>query len=536
MNYLKIDAIEQLDTFNYEEKEITLNFNLPSYPLPIVKPLFERIKAIVEQNYKIEIIVETDGRNFNDEEIMAFTALEDNLKQIHVPLYFDGGYNDYYSLDELIKADVTLDKIISKYKNSSLSPLEKFFAIYLLLMKRQYKAEECEEENRHEMAYLSRDLISVVNGDYIVCAGYARLMEYLLENLGITCFKQTLLTEENHMNNLVYIEDDKYHVKGLYYADSCWDASCQTLSFCLLPLNDAAHMRCPLTIYTSSLPFYRVRNYKMLEDDDLLFSTTAMTEGSPDLIKKHHLDDKINHLYEISTKLFIKKRKSAIDRLITIFKEMNVEKDFYDMKGTFPYGTTLPFFVAMLMLSSDNEAIVRHQINEAKRFVELGVSNLSSEQRPYFNGDPMIRQTPLIPDVYEYLTKMKEYPYKTLDLSMASMFDRYSKYEEYGASLMEKIDFCLNTSLTIQRALALPILEDTVKKYPIGEPIWFDNFKDALTEAMKFEGDKTEEEINDTVETLLHDTTMMAQRCFDKDATNVFNKRAIFLYNEALGK
>ncbi len=131
MNYLKIDAIEQLDTFNYEEKEITLNFDLPSYPLSIVKPLFERIKAIVEQNYKIEIIVETDGRNFNDEEIMAFTALEDNLKQIHVPLYFDGGYNDYYSLDELIKADVTLDKIIDKYKNSSLSPLEKFFAIYL---------------------------------------------------------------------------------------------------------------------------------------------------------------------------------------------------------------------------------------------------------------------------------------------------------------------------------------------------------------------------------------------------------------------
>ena len=79
-------------------------------------------------------------------------------------------------------------------------------------------------------------------------------------------------------------------------------------------------------------------------------------------------------------------------------------------------------------------------------------------------------------------------------------------------------------------------IEDIVKKYPIGEPIWIDNFKDALTTAMKFEGDKSEEEIADAVETLLHDTTMMAQRCFDKDATNVFNKRAIFLYNEALGK
>ena len=117
-----IKKLEDFESINQEEKELSLFIDFSSYPLSIVEPLFEKIKSMHEDECKLEVIIQTVDRNFSDEDIVAFSSLESALLMIHVPLYFDGGHNDYYSLKELVKMDKALDGVINKIKSYSLSP------------------------------------------------------------------------------------------------------------------------------------------------------------------------------------------------------------------------------------------------------------------------------------------------------------------------------------------------------------------------------------------------------------------------------
>ena len=94
--------------------------------------------------------------------------------------------------------------------------------IYNFLSNKSYKAEDVLGEDVHQ----ARDIISIMNSHYIVCEGYANLMKYLCDNVGIPCINQILGLGKNsdrHMNNLVYLDDDKYKIHGLYYSDVTWD-------------------------------------------------------------------------------------------------------------------------------------------------------------------------------------------------------------------------------------------------------------------------------------------------------------------------
>ena len=509
--------INFLQEFQYlkqiQEDEITICLELSYYPPSIISPIFDAIQELVESQKKLEIIVQSVDHNFDDDEIMVFSSLESGLIAMHVPLYFDGGHKDYYSLDELIKMDTFLDKIINKLKESSLSPLEKYLYVYRYLINHQYK-QEPDEEN----AYLSRDLISIVNGDYIVCEGYSKLMEYLLDNLGIKSFKQTLsVSFRNHMNNLVYIYDQKYQVNGLYYADSCWDASGKYLTFCLLPLSDVPTILTNIVIFSDCLPFYRVRNYKMLLDNALIESLWDSPVPFTDLIKKHHLEDKVKDCYSLGAKAFLKRRNTAIEQLINIFEDMDVDKELYYPFDTLPYGTSLPFLLAMLILSKDNETLVRHQIQEAIRFRELDLDKLEMRERPYFKGEVIMNQSRGIEDLYNYLKAIKAFSYETIDLSYKSLVKTI--YYEAGANY--PISFCLDTLLILQQSLVLPILEKAAHLYPLGKPISVETFKTALKESFKVDDDYNQEKADAYVNDIINRTIVESKRCF-YEAENAF--------------
>lgn len=517
----EIKNINDFDDVIQEEKDVVLFIDFPSYSLQGMEPLFDRIKKLFDVGYHLEIIIQTIDHNFSEEEIVAFSSLESALLTIHVPLYFDGGYKDYYSLNELIKTDKTLDKVIDKIKSVPLSPLEQFFAVYLYLMKFQYKAEERGDDLGYNPdAYLSRDLISVINNGYIVCEGYARLMEYLLDNLGIVCFKQTSIsTHIRHMNNLVYIQDDKYQVKGLYYADSCWDAASGYLVFCLLPLNDIAHLKASLIIDSAYLPFYHVRNYKMLIDGYLLNTPEAGDQRVPDTIKKCNLTNEVLLAYQKGIKLFKRKRIEAIDLLIQTFKEMNVEPEFYDYSEDYPYGSSLSFFTAMLILSKDNIDIVKRQIIEIRRFRELGLSRMQTDERPYFKYDLLIsNHCEIVDDVYEFLNSVKQFPYDDKDLSPEAFSDLFSNSE---VAISSEIFFGYDTLATLQRALALPKIEETLSQYEQGEPIPIETYRQAFMKACQLEDDYNQETAAQRVESLIHTTVVHSKWHFD-EASNYF--------------
>ena len=523
-NKIYIYQLEDLDDIK-EEGKWSLYFVLSTYSINLVKPIFQKINRLKERGSDIEVIIRTYDKNFSDEEIHTFTSLETILSIIHVPLYFDGGYKDYYSLEELIKTDKMLDDVINRIKQAHLSPLETFLAVYQYLLKFQYKAESLNKEDEHpeESLYLSRDIISIINSDYIVCEGYARIMEYLLDNLGITCFKQTLsLSEGTHMNNLVYLQDDKYQIKGLYYSDSCWDAEDDALVFSLLPLSDVSKINHYIDIHSGYLPFYHVRNYKMLEDYQLLDAFLRSDQVYPDLIKKHHLEYYLEETYNQGIDLFIKNRNVAISLLMDSFKEMHIDADIYDItNGTLPYGTSLPFFTAMLILSKDNITIVKHQLRQILHFFETGLNKLSDEERPYFNKEMISNSSAGIMDLYDYLSKVQVYPYETLNLSLPLMQQLFNYENDYTPN--PHLIFSYETINILQRALMLPRMEETADQYDLGKPISLDIFRHALTESMKVEPNLSKEEIIKKVDDMIDKTIILSKDWF-YDADNCFYK------------
>ena len=176
------------------------------------------------------------------EEVNNLIDFEDDIGKNDSILLVKVDYYEEYSLMELLQANEKMRLFVEDIKSRNLSPFEKYLMIYDFLTSRVYKMED-----KSQGAHHSRDFISVLNGEYIVCAGYAELMKRLCNAVGIKCETQNLLVKlknkevgEYHENNLVYLEDEKYGIKGWYYADSCWDSEKKKgqkkYEYCLLPL------------------------------------------------------------------------------------------------------------------------------------------------------------------------------------------------------------------------------------------------------------------------------------------------------------
>lgn len=115
---------------------------------------------------------------------------------------------------------ITSAETIKKY---NMSPIEIAMYLYNIVRNRVYKEVEKGED------YLdSRDLSSVVNGDKIVCVGYASIYDELLKYFGFKCntvyLENTKNFKQGHARNRVYIKDEKYGIDGVYYFDTTYDS------------------------------------------------------------------------------------------------------------------------------------------------------------------------------------------------------------------------------------------------------------------------------------------------------------------------
>ena len=70
-------------------------------------------------------------------------------------------------------------ELIEPIKNSNLSPLEKFIAIYNVV--KNFKPYKESPDQLEESRYLRY----ILNNEYMVCVGYAKLLKILCEKVGI---------------------------------------------------------------------------------------------------------------------------------------------------------------------------------------------------------------------------------------------------------------------------------------------------------------------------------------------------------------
>lgn len=77
--------------------------------------------------------------------------------------------------------------------------------------------------NKDEDNYLNnRDLDKVTSGNTIVCSGFSNLFNAILMSLDIKAMPLISKTA-NHQRSIVYVNDSKYDIDGIYVFDPTWD-------------------------------------------------------------------------------------------------------------------------------------------------------------------------------------------------------------------------------------------------------------------------------------------------------------------------
>lgn len=137
-------------------------------------------------------------------------------------LYFQISGNDcLISFKEYKDTIYAINQRIKEIEKYNFSTLEKIMYVYDMVRDKVYV-----EVDKNEDKMISRNLSSALLGDKIVCLGYATIFRTLLEKLGIECRNVILLKpnqKNGHARNVIFINDDKYGIHGVYYFDPTWD-------------------------------------------------------------------------------------------------------------------------------------------------------------------------------------------------------------------------------------------------------------------------------------------------------------------------
>ena len=146
--------------------------------------------------------------------------------------------DDIWSMEKVLTATEKLDGWASEINNATvdgqpLSNFEKYLYAYQIVTDFVYK--DVDHHDSFDDFRKSRDIVSVLNSDNIVCVGYADLLSELCQRVGIDCVHQDVISKgesdnpylSNHANCCVNINDKKYGIFGTYYSDPCWDSKNQ---------------------------------------------------------------------------------------------------------------------------------------------------------------------------------------------------------------------------------------------------------------------------------------------------------------------
>ncbi len=189
--YLKmiIDKVFELEQDRKEKDKLTIS-------IEDRKSFDYKTFTDEEQNSNLEVLTETDEPT----DMNAYIRVENKIKEILEP--------------------------IEKHKDE-LSPFEILLWLYnIVATYREYKVENTDEDYR-----ISRFLNKLLFTDKMVCVGYSYLLSDtakrhsldVWENFACDKANTRKDTEYNHYNNLVFLQDEKYDINGVYLMDTTFD-------------------------------------------------------------------------------------------------------------------------------------------------------------------------------------------------------------------------------------------------------------------------------------------------------------------------
>lgn len=213
---------EEMNNLQYISPQSYIIFNNSEDELNSLINLKEILEVLDKLDKSLTISIDISRRsNFEKAEL-------DNLNLDNISLIIEND-NVEYTYEEFMEENKLLDSLISDIKDLDLSPLEKYIYVYNLV--KNYKNYKENDDNYDE----ARILKYVLKNDYIVCVGFERLLETLLDKVGISCkefhvdidtsydddnlIQEKIVTKEGHMRAIIRLDDDKYKVHGLFVSE-----------------------------------------------------------------------------------------------------------------------------------------------------------------------------------------------------------------------------------------------------------------------------------------------------------------------------
>ena len=151
---------------------------------------------------------------FNEEESKIFV---DNCNYIKSKYGCEITINYNFTVEEAVNASNRVNKWAEQINNAEvngekLTPYEKYLWAFQIVNSFVYKLSNNDTGNNKE----SREVVSVLNSDTIVCAGYAELLSELCYKIGINCQSRFI---ERHAICTIDMVDPKYNIDGIYISN-----------------------------------------------------------------------------------------------------------------------------------------------------------------------------------------------------------------------------------------------------------------------------------------------------------------------------
>lgn len=168
---------------------------------------------------KEKLALNLSNLNFED----SYSIITHPLISENVTFYrkYDEGRET--TLKEMIDVYNGLLSLAKTAIDNNYSPAESIFYIYNIAKKRIYN-----EENQEEKYCKSRSITDILNGDKIVCTGYSNLVAAIANILHIpveiSYWDDITDKTAGHAANIVYLNDPKYNICGIYAIDATWDS------------------------------------------------------------------------------------------------------------------------------------------------------------------------------------------------------------------------------------------------------------------------------------------------------------------------
>ena len=271
INFDELDKID-VDDFKYLAPSVVISINYYGNKNIGEEERLRKIRDFIE---KIDLYNKNAIVKFEIEKRSNFTKVfgDDKFNNIDIGIINDG-YG--YSYEEYMAEEEKLEELVRPIKEKDFSPLEKYFAVYNIVKKyKKYK----ESDNKNESRYLRH----ILENDYMVCVGFAKLLSELCDRVGINCKELSISVDTSydagftveekpiqltgHARNIVSIDDDKYNVHGLYVADATWDnfMNISALNNALMPF-DKMDVARRLVSYSFNSPILDIHNFKEFND------------------------------------------------------------------------------------------------------------------------------------------------------------------------------------------------------------------------------------------------------------------------------